>query len=181
LPRVDETIDELRRRELVPYQTVLSRVPFVMSAHIIYDNIDAENPGTISPRILTGILRDELHFDGAVISDDLGMKAISPYFDDPASAPRAIAAGCDVLAVCAHWTDTDRSYELARAVTEHASRDAKLAETLEVSGARVQKALASLSDPHITRLPDSVFEAHRELAPLYTPGSGRREYTGISA
>jgi beta-N-acetylhexosaminidase len=181
LPRVDETLDEMRVRELVPYKSVLSRVQLAMSAHVIYDNVDADHPGTISSRILTDLLRDELHFDGAVISDDLGMKAISPYFDNPTAAPRAIAAGCDILAVCAHWTDTTRAYDLARATTEEASRDAALAEQLEVSRARIEKVLAAATDPRVTRLPDSVFEAHRALAPLYTPGSGRREYTGISA
>lgn len=181
LPHVDETIEELRARELQPYAAVLSRVQLAMSAHVIYDNIDPEHPGTISSRILTGVLRDELQFGGAVISDDLGMKAISPYFDDPAAAPRAIAAGCDILAVCAHWTDTTRAYDLALAVSEAASRDASLAATLEVSRARIERVLAAAREPRITRLPESVFEAHRTLAPLYTPGSGKREYTGISA
>lgn len=181
LPRVDETLDELRVRELVPYATVLSRVQLAMSAHVIYDNIDADYPGTISQRILTGILRDELHFEGAVISDDLGMKAISPYFDDPMMAPRAIANGCDILAVCAHWTDTTRAYDLARAVADAADRDASLVETLERSRARIQRVIDDAREPKITRLPDAVFEEHRALAPLYTPGSGRREYTGISA
>jgi beta-N-acetylhexosaminidase len=180
LPRVDETIEELHARELVPYRTVLPRVPLVMSAHVIYENIDPDNPGTISRRILTGILREELGFTGAVISDDLGMKAISPYFDDPAAAPRAIASGCDLLAVCAHWTDTNRAYDLAHAVAETAARDAALAEALEISRARIDPILASSPQPRITRLPDSVFEAHQRLAPLYTPGSGRRAYTGIA-
>jgi beta-N-acetylhexosaminidase len=181
LPHVDETIEQLRERELVPYATVLNRVTLVMSAHVIYDQIDPELPGTISPRILTGILRDELHFDGAVISDDLGMKAISPYFDDPTAAPRAIVAGCDILAVCAHWTDTTRAYDLARAVADAAARDASFEQALEVSRLRVERVLAAARAPRITRLPDSVFEAHRALAPLYVPGSGRREYTGIGA
>lgn len=181
LPRVDDTIEQLRERELVPYAAVLDRVAMVMSAHVIYDRIDPDRPGTISPRILTGILRDELHFGGAVISDDLGMKAISPYFDDPTAAPRAIAAGCDILAVCAHWTDTTRAHDLARAVADAASRDASLEQALEISRLRVEKVLAAARPPRITRLPDSVFEAHRALAPLYATGSGRREHTGIGA
>ncbi len=181
LPRVDETLEEMRVRELVPYQAVLPRVSLVMSAHVIYDAVDAEHPGTISSRILTGILRDELHFGGAVISDDLGMKAISPYFDDPTAAPRAIAAGCDILAVCAHWTDTNRAHDLAQAVVDAAAGDAAFAQSLEASRTRIERVLDAARASRITRLPDSVFEAHRELAPLYTTGSERRAYTGISA
>jgi beta-N-acetylhexosaminidase len=181
LPHVDETIEQLRERELIPYAAVIPRVQLVMSAHIIYDAIDAQLPGTISPRILTGILRDELQFAGAVISDDLGMKAISTYFDDPDSAPRAIAAGCDILTVCAHWTDTNRVYDLARAVAEAADRDETMAAALAQSHQRIERVREAASVPTITRLPDEVFAAHRELAPLYVPGSGRRAYTGISA
>jgi beta-N-acetylhexosaminidase len=181
LPHVDETIEQLRQRELVPYREVLQRAHVAMSAHVIYDNVDPDHPGTISQRILTGLLREELGFQGAVISDDLGMQAISTYFDDPTQAPRAILAGCDILAVCAHWTDTNRSLELARAVSEAATRDEATARGLEVSRKRIEALLDVARVSHITRLPDSVFEAHHALAPLYTPGSGRREYTGISA
>lgn len=181
LPHVDENVDQLRERELVPYRAVLDRVSLIMSAHIIFENVDDSVPATLSKRILTGILRDELGFDGAVISDDLGMKAIAPYFDDPTAAPRAIDAGCDLLAICAHWTDTTRAYELAQAVTDAASRDAALVKSLDVSRARIERMLDRLEMPPITRLPDSVFEAHQQLAPLYTPGSARREYTGIVA
>lgn len=181
LPRVDETLDELRVRELVPYRAVLDRAPLVMSAHVIYEAIDPEYPGTISSRILTDLLRGELGFDGATISDDLGMKAISPYFDDPAAAPRAIAAGLDILAVCAHWTNTERIVDLARAVADEAAKSDAFAETLAASAIRIDRVLRLARDPRISRLPDAVFEHHRSLAPLYTPGSGRRQYTGISA
>jgi beta-N-acetylhexosaminidase len=181
LPRVDETLEELHARELVPYQAVLARVPLVMSAHVIYERIDPDHPGTISSRILTGILREELGFAGAVISDDLGMQAIAPCFDDPFAAPRAIVAGCDILAVCAHWTDTTRTLELARAVADAASADGRVAEALEVARVRIEKVLDAAREPSVVRLPDAVFEGHRRLAPLYTPGTGRRAYTGIVA
>jgi beta-N-acetylhexosaminidase len=180
LPHVDETPEELHARELVPYAAVVDRVSLVMSAHVIYDAVDSL-PGTISRRILTDILRDQLHFRGAVISDDLGMKAISPYFDDPAAAPRAITAGLDLLAVCAHWTDTNRAYDMAKAIAAAAASDDSLLPALELSRRRIEAVLDAAAPPKVTRLPDSVFEAHRELAPLYTPGSGRRAYTGISA
>lgn len=179
LPLVSAPKSLLTARELVPYRAILDDVSLIMSAHIVFSEIDSERPATVSRRILSGVLRDELGFRGAVISDDIGMRGADPFFRKPDGALQAILAGCDVIAICAAWTDTGRLEEMARNVTELAETDYAL-ETLAASAARINGVLDSLSAPRVTRLDESVFEAHRRVAPLYD-GAGRRNYAGINA
>jgi beta-N-acetylhexosaminidase len=74
-------------------------LPWGMTAHIVYESVDARLPGTVSPRVVQGVIRGVIGFDGVLISDDLAMGALS---GDPASrALAALAAGCDLACYCA--------------------------------------------------------------------------------
>jgi beta-N-acetylhexosaminidase len=88
-----------QRSELEPYRAIINAgiCDIVMTAHIFNSNLDAEYPATLSKNIITGILRDELKFDGVVISDDMQMKAISDYYGLETAIYRAINAGVDIL------------------------------------------------------------------------------------
>jgi beta-N-acetylhexosaminidase len=98
LPSVSDTLESLQERELRPFvKAFKSGCRWLMTAHLMNPSIDPKYPATLSKRLLTEILRDEMRYTGLVISDDLEMKAISDHYG-PEEAPRlAIEAGCDLL------------------------------------------------------------------------------------
>jgi beta-N-acetylhexosaminidase len=101
LPLVEHPPDRIRRVECVPFrEAVQQRVAFIMTAHILIPALDEARPATLSPRVVQAILRDELHYDGVILSDDLEMKAIANTYSVPDAAVQAIAAGCDGVLIC---------------------------------------------------------------------------------
>jgi beta-N-acetylhexosaminidase len=95
---VDVT-DTWHERELIPFQRLIEagQIDAIMSAHVFNAKLDPERPATLSPRVLSGILRERLRFDGVVFSDDMEMRAISSHYGIENSVPAAINAGVDVL------------------------------------------------------------------------------------
>lgn len=101
LPRLAHGMGRLERVELVPFQRVVGAgVASIMTAHVVIETLDAEQPATLSEVVLGGLLRQRLGFDGVVFSDDLEMAAIAGRFDPGAAAVRAVQAGVDNLLVC---------------------------------------------------------------------------------
>lgn len=101
LPLVEHPPDRIRRVELVPFRAAIAAgVAFIMTAHVLVPSLDEEKPATLSQRIVQGMLRDELGFQGVILSDDLEMKAIARTCAVPDAAVQAIAAGCDAVLVC---------------------------------------------------------------------------------
>jgi beta-N-acetylhexosaminidase len=110
LPVVDVPLDVLRERELVPFRAAIAAgTRTIMSSHILLPQLDAENPATFSHRILGTLLREELGFDGVIVSDALDMVGASGAIGIPAAAARAIEAGCDLL--CIGTKNTDEQLE----------------------------------------------------------------------
>jgi beta-N-acetylhexosaminidase len=106
LPLVEHPPDRIRRVESVPFrEAIAAGVAFIMTAHVLVPSIDDEKPATLSRRIVYDLLRDELGFDGVILSDDLEMKAIAATYAVPDAAVQAIAAGCDGLLICAGQID----------------------------------------------------------------------------
>jgi beta-N-acetylhexosaminidase len=95
LPVVDEPADVVRTRELVPFAGTAAACAMV--AHVVVPALDPDGPATFSRRIVTDLLRGELGFDGAVISDALDMAGASGAIGIPEAAVRALIAGCDLL------------------------------------------------------------------------------------
>ena len=96
LPLVEHPPDRIRRVELVPFRAAIKTgVAFIMTAHVLVPSLDEERPATLSRAIVQGMLRDELGFQGVILSDDLEMKAIAKSYPVPDAAVQAIAAGCD--------------------------------------------------------------------------------------
>jgi len=101
LPLVEHPPDRIRRVECVPFrEAIRNDVAFIMTAHILVPSLDEERPATLSPAIVRGMLREELDFNGVILSDDLEMKAIADSYSVPDAAVQAIAAGCDGVLVC---------------------------------------------------------------------------------
>ena len=75
-----------------------------MTAHVLVPSLDEDKPATLSPN-RAGAPRDELGYQGVIVSDDLEMKAIAKTYSVPQAAVEAIAAGCDALLVCSGNVD----------------------------------------------------------------------------
>ncbi|MGH9254323.1 MAG: beta-N-acetylhexosaminidase [Vicinamibacterales bacterium] len=102
LPVIEHAPDRIRRVECVPFRAAIAAdVAFIMTAHVLVPSLDEERPATLSRRIVHGLLRDELGFEGVILSDDLEMKAIAAAYAVPDAAVQAIAAGCDGVLICA--------------------------------------------------------------------------------
>jgi beta-N-acetylhexosaminidase len=101
LPLVEHPPDRLRAIEFEPFRAaVAEQVAFIMTAHVLVPSLDELKPATLSPRVVQRLLREELKYDGVIVSDDLEMKAVSAQYAVPDSAVEAIAAGCDAVLVC---------------------------------------------------------------------------------
>ena len=115
LPVVDKSLEELWQSELVPFNMTLNQedyfgaqagpsAPAVMVAHILLSQVDPDYPASLSHRVVTGLLREEMGFDGVVCTDDLTMGAVSNTYGMGEAAVLAVEAGCDLLLVC-HGAD----------------------------------------------------------------------------
>ena len=101
LPLIEHPPDRLEAVELVPFKRAISAgVAGIMTAHILVPSIDEERPGTLSPAIVTGLLKQKLGFGGVVFTDDIGMKAISARYTTAEATVGALAAGCDAVLMC---------------------------------------------------------------------------------
>lgn len=119
LPLVEHPPDRLRAIEFEPFRAAIAeQVAFIMTAHVLVPSLDETRPATLSPDVVQRLLREELQFDGVILSDDLEMKAVSARHAVPESAVDAIRAGCDAVLVCSGDVDLQgRTLEaLVRAV-----------------------------------------------------------------
>ena len=131
LPVVEHAPDRIRRVECVPFRDAIrAGVAFMMTAHLLVPALDEDAPATLSRRIVCGLLREELGFDGVILSDDLEMEALARTHTAPEAAVRAIAAGCDGVLVCrARVQDRSGDIEVLAAVLEalvHAVEDGRI-------------------------------------------------------
>jgi beta-N-acetylhexosaminidase len=102
LPVVEHPPDRIRRVECVPFrEAIKAGVAFIMTAHVLVPSFDEDKPATLSRRIVYELLREELGYEGVILSDDLEMKAIAAAYSVPDAAVQALGAGCDGVMVCA--------------------------------------------------------------------------------
>jgi beta-N-acetylhexosaminidase len=131
LPAVDAPLDLLRRTDFAAF-AALADLPLGMTAHVVYAALDPSGPATTSAPAIRAI-REEIGFDGLLMTDDLSMKALSGGMAERARA--SLAAGCDVILHC----NGDR-----------AEMEAALSETPPLAGrarARAEAALAARRAP----------------------------------
>ena len=121
---VTDTVTTRTDPYLAPFATAIrDRVPFVMMSTAIYARIDPNNPAAFSRTIVTGMLRQSLHFSGVIISDDLGQAAQVRSYSVSDRAVAFVAAGGDmVLTVDATQAAAMTSAVLDRARTDSAFR-----------------------------------------------------------
>ena len=104
LPCVDKSMEELERMELIPFRAAVEAgVPAVMTSHILYPQIEPEHiPATMSRRIMTGILREKLGFQGIIVSDCMEMAAIRSHYGISEGTLAAFKAGVDLVEITHH-------------------------------------------------------------------------------
>lgn len=114
LPTVNKDLKSLMEFELIPFkESIKNGADAVMVAHILFNEIEPENPATLSKVLITDILRDQLNFNGVVITDDLTMGAIMENYDIGDAAVRSVKAGSDIVLVC---HDYDNGIEVLNAL-----------------------------------------------------------------
>jgi beta-N-acetylhexosaminidase len=154
---------ELLAGAVAPFAALATTVPLFMGAHVAYAGLGSDLPGTLDPRVATGLLRDELGFRGVLVSDNLEMGAVTSRFSIEDAAVRALTAGCDALLLC-HRPD---SYSRARVALWRAARaSSTLRGRIAEASARVRTLKARHAQAGAQRPSLSVLgaPAHLELA-----------------
>ncbi|MEU8224821.1 beta-N-acetylhexosaminidase [Kribbella sp. NPDC048915] len=165
LPRVDRSIDEVSAVELEPFRaTIAAGADVVMSAHIVFSAYD-DQPATLSRRILTGLLRDELGFEGVITTDALEMQAITKNRSIEDAAVASITAGADLAMIAVGTADPQA---LTARVVEAVREGTLPAERVADAAARVRALAASLV--RRTRLPGLDGAPIREVAARLVAG-----------
>lgn len=102
LPVVEHPPDRIRAVELEPFRAAIQAdVALIMTAHVSYPALDQENPATLSRVIVRDLLRRELGFGGVIATDDMHMKALAGDRTIANATVDAVAAGCDLVLLCA--------------------------------------------------------------------------------
>jgi beta-N-acetylhexosaminidase len=99
IPVDDRSLAEITASDLIPFQRLARMMGGLMPAHVVYPKVDSK-PAGFSSVWLQKILRDKLHFEGIVFSDDLGMEGASSAGGMSARANAALNAGCDMILIC---------------------------------------------------------------------------------
>jgi len=136
LPRLSHEMDRLNAVELLPFEAaVKAGVASVMTAHVVFAALDDAVPATLSPKVLTPLLRDRMGYQGVIISDDLDMKAVADHFPTAEMVRLGLLAGVDHFLCC---RDLNRAREAVEAVHRLASSDSAMAARVRQSAERVR-------------------------------------------
>lgn len=115
LPRIEIDMKEMEQVNLPPFQVAINvGVSGIMTSHAIYPALDPERPATLSPAILTQLLREKMGFEGLIITDDLEMGAIAKHWGIAEGAANAFEAGADILLICEDQRRVLEGIELLR-------------------------------------------------------------------
>ncbi|QBD85513.1 beta-N-acetylhexosaminidase [Clostridium tetani] len=109
LPLINHDMKRLKEFELIPFKEAINNnADVVMISHILLPKIDSSYPATMSKTIIKDVLRNDLKFNGVVITDDMTMSAITKNFDISNAAIKSINAGSDIILIC-HGYDNEMS------------------------------------------------------------------------
>lgn len=121
LPVVDRSFSQLETTDFAPFAAaVKAGIPAMMTTHILFPQLETQRvPATMSRKIITGLLKETMGFQGLVLSDGMEMNAIKEEYGTPEGCVRAIAAGVDIVFVCHDPVLMEQSAQaVARAYTE---------------------------------------------------------------
>jgi beta-N-acetylhexosaminidase len=153
LPALAHELERLEAIELAPFRAAKDHVGSIMTAHIVFRALDPDRPATLSKRVVTGLLRETIGYEGLIVSDDLEMRAIADRWGAGEAAVLAIEAGCDALLICKNFELVEQA---TRALTDRAEKDAAFADRLNDAIARVNAVRARLKCA--PRIDESTFD-----------------------
>ncbi len=136
LPETDATVATLAKTDFAPFKA-LNDLPMGMTGHVVFSELD-DRPATLSPVVMQYI-RDEIGFDGLIMTDDITMKALDADLEDIATG--SLQAGCDVVLLC------NASLEDRRRVADVSGKMSEAAQ------ARAERALAARKTPDEVDIP----------------------------
>jgi beta-N-acetylhexosaminidase len=137
LPVDDRPLETMESHDLIPFRNAAaSQIEMMMTAHVLYPALDKHLPATLSPEVITGLLRGKMSYNGVVITDDLDMGAVAHHYSSDTCAFNAFAAGVDLLLIC---NNPDKAFS-ARERILHALKEGEIPE------ARVKQSLERIRD-----------------------------------
>lgn len=128
---VVEAEDGLLETDIAPFRA-LNAAPLGMTAHVVFTAWDADNPATLSPRVVGQVIRERIGFDGLLMTDDIDMKALSGSAGEKAA--RALSAGVDVVLDC--WARMEEMRDIAE----------RCPPLTDAAHARLERAMATIAD-----------------------------------
>ena len=148
LPVVETPRETLEAVDFAPFRA-LADAPWAMTAHVVYTALDAAEPASTSATVIGDLIRGHFEFEGVLVSDDLGMKALAGGFDE--RVRRVLAAGCDVALHCSGdmaemTTAAAGSHPLSIAAYERVAAAEALRQGAEADHITDQAALARLGE-----------------------------------
>jgi beta-N-acetylhexosaminidase len=139
-PLIEATPDELRACELLPFRAAIDAgVQAIMSAHLYVPVIDPDLPATLSRRLLTDLLRDEMGFEGLIVTDAIEMTAVSGPYGLAGATIRALAAGADAICVGGETADEETAVALRDAIADAVAAGELAEERLADAAARIAR------------------------------------------
>lgn len=119
---IDRTLDQLRETEFVPFRSgIEAGADMVMVSHQVVTGVGDDLPACLSPTVCTSLLREELGFDGLIVTDSLQMNSVSSGYSSAEAAVAAVDAGVDILLM-------PEDFGEALAGLEAAVRDGRISE-----------------------------------------------------
>lgn len=120
IPVIDADFDTLWNRELLPYRRLIEKglLPSIMIAHSIFPALDPDNVATVSPKILQGLLREKLGFDGVITTDSMTMGGIALRYGVANACALALEAGADLVLMKAENSLVGETVEAIRRFVE---------------------------------------------------------------
>jgi len=110
LPVVQLSRQQLLDSHLQPFiAAIAAGVPLMMTSHILYPALDPDWPATLSPAILTGLLRHQLGFDGVILTDSMNMGAMRRHYSPVSAAVQALKAGADMIMLSEEHYENERT------------------------------------------------------------------------
>ena len=136
----DSPIEEIWATDLAPFKACLDELPAILVGHVWLSEIDPEPlPATLSKRVIDGILRQYLHYDGLVVTDSFDMKAITDKWSVEEASLMAINAGADHLLLC---LEVDQLLSVHKYLSDAVESGKLTEERLLISVARMQRLFA---------------------------------------
>lgn len=163
LPTIPYDRERLRSFELAPFRAAIEAgVGAIMTSHVFFPAFETTPnlPATLSRPVLTDLLRQEMGFEGLLITDDLEMGAITEAYGVPDAARRSFLAGADLLLIC---HDLERERQAAETLLAEVQANPEARRRLDESLARIGEARAHLTEPTGSASLAELAAAHRPL------------------